>query len=193
MDAVAKLLLLVGLVVLSLSTRAQDIEPLTDEEKETLVFALEHANAAIAALEARVEECDKASRGKVLDPALFKSFSLTDQEWRYVLSTLYHRADARCINKDGVHYRALIALMQFKDTEKSYTGKNATKTRYVPESICCNTGMFWARNEMRYSKLNPKIRRRLEAIPGINEPFDVLRTIDALERSMKKTEAHTGL
>ncbi len=180
MDAGAKLLLLVCLFVSSLSTWAQDIEPLTDEEKETLAFALVHANVAIAALEDRVEKCDKAEQGKVLNPTLFKGFSFTDLEWRYVLSTLYRRAHARCINKDGVHHRALIALMQFRKTEKSYTGKNATKTPYNPESICCNSGMFGSRNEMRYNKLDPKIRQRLEAIPEISEPFDALRTIDAV-------------
>ena len=180
MDAGAKPLILVGLFVLSLSTWAQDIEPLTDEKKETLAFALEHANAAIAVLEARVEECDKANRGKVLDPALFKGFSLTDQEWRYALSALHHRADARCVNKGGVHHRALIALMQFKKTEKSYTGKNATKTVYNPESICCNTAMFGSLNEFQYSKLASKARQRLEAIPEINEPFDLVKTVHAV-------------
>ena len=180
MDAGAKLLLLVCLLVLPLSAWAQDIEPLTDEKKETLAFALLHANAAIAALEARVEECEKAEQGKVLDPALFAGFSFTESEWRYVLSTLYRRADARCVNKDGVHHRALIALMQFKDIEKFYTGKNATRTVHAPESICCDPGMFGSLHEMRYSKLDPKVRLRLEAIPGINEPFDGLRTIEAL-------------
>ena len=180
MDAGAKLLLLVGLVVLSLSTWAQDIEPLTDEENETLAFALEHANTAIAALDDRVEECGKARQGKGLDRVLFKGFSLTDQEWADALSALYSRAFARCIDKDGAHRRALVALMQFKKTEKYYTGKNATKTVYAPESICCDFGMFWSRNEMRYSKLDPKVRLRLEAIPGINEPFDFLKTLYAL-------------
>ena len=179
MDAGAKPFLLVCLFVLPLSTWAQDIEPLTDEEKETLAFALKHANAAIAVLEARVEGCE-ASRGKVLDPVLFKGFSLTDQEWVDTLIVLSHRADARCVNKDGAHHRALVALMQFKDTEKFYTGKNATKTVYDPESICCNSGLFGSRNEMRYSKLDPKIRQRLEAIPGVSEPFDLVKTVEAL-------------
>ena len=180
MDAGAKLLLLVGLVVLSLSTWAQDIEPLTDEEKETLAFALENANAAIAALEDRVEKCDKARRGKVLDSVLFKGFSLTDQEWVDALTVLSHRAEARCANKDGVHHRALVALMQFKGTEKFHTGKNATKMVYDPESICCESRSFGSRNEMRYNKLNPNIQQRLEAIPGINEPFNLVKTVEAL-------------
>lgn len=40
MDASAKPLILVGLFVLSLPTWAQDIEPFTEEKKETLAFAL---------------------------------------------------------------------------------------------------------------------------------------------------------
>lgn len=180
MDAGAKPLILVGLFVLSLSTWAKDIEPLADEEKETLAFALKHANAAIAVLEARVEKCEKARRGKVLDPILFKDFSLTDQEWVDALTVLSHRAEARCVNKDGAHHRALVALMQFKGTEKFHTGKNATKTAYDPESFCCESWAFGSRNEMRYNKLGPKVRLRLEAISGINEPFDLIKTVDAL-------------
>ena len=180
MDAGAKLLLLVGLFVLSLSTWAQDIEPLTDEEEETIAFTLEHANTAIAALEVRVRECFEAERGKVLDPALFKGFSLTYREWEDALSALYQRASTRCANKDGVRHRALVALMQFKGIEKFHTGKNATRTAYTPERICCESRPFGPLNEMRYNKLDPKVRLRLEAIPGINEPFDGLRTIEAL-------------
>ena len=179
MDAGAKLLVRVGLLVLLLPTWAHGIEPLTDVEKETLAFALAHANTAVDALNDRLGECEKAEKANVLDPALFTGFSLTEQEWWHALSALYHRASARCINKDEVHYRALVALMQFRETEKSYTGKNATKTPHAPEEICCITGLFRSRYEMSYSKLDPKVRQRLEAIPGINEPFAPIRTIKA--------------
>lgn len=182
MDAGAKLLL-IGFVVFSLSTSSvcmgQDYEPLTDEEKETLAFALEQANAAIAVLGTRVRECSEARQGKVLDPVLFKGVSLTEEEWTNALSVLYHRAEGRCLDQGGVHHRALVAIMQFKATEKSRTGKNATQT-HNPDLICCISGMFLSRNEMQYSKLDVKVRRRLEAIHGINEPFDLGRTVDAL-------------
>ncbi len=181
MDAGAKLLLLVCLVVLPLSAWAQEIEPLTDEEEETLAFALKHANAAIAALEDRAGECNKAGWAKALDPTLFKSFSFSNLEWRYALSALNHRAMARCFNKDGVHHRAMVALMLFRNIEKYHTGKNVTKMPYNPELICCLSGMLETHNEMQYSKFDPKIRQRLEAIPGINEPFDLLVTFETVQ------------
>ena len=174
MNASAKLLVLAGLLVLPLPAWAQDIETFTNsrlELNEALDFALAHANEAIAALEARREECEKAMKGNVLDPALFKVFSLTAQEWRYAMSALHNRAEARCVNKDGVHHRALVALMQFRTTEKTFTDKNAIKTAHAPEEICCISPMFGSLIEMKYSKLDSKVRQRLEAIPGINEPF----------------------
>ena len=82
--------------------------------------------------------------------------------------------------KDGAQYRALVALLQFRKTEKSYTGKNATRTTHAPEEICCINGMYGSKHEMLYSKLDPKVRQRLEAVPGINKPFDIVRTVEAL-------------
>ena len=181
MDAHAKLLLLAGLVTLSLSTWAQDIEPLTDEENEALAFTLERANTAVDALGDSVKACGNKGRpGKRLDRVLFKGISLTDQEWTDALATLHYRTLDRCMNKDGARYRALATLMQLKITEKHYAGKNTTKTVHSLDTICCDRGPLGPLSEMRYSKLDQKVRQRLEAIPGINEPFDLLNTLYGL-------------
>ena len=72
MDAGAKRLLPVCLIVLSLSacSHADIKEPLTNEEKETIAFALKQARAAIAVLNDRVDACGKTSQNKMLDPVL---------------------------------------------------------------------------------------------------------------------------
>lgn len=182
MDAGAKRLLPVCLIVLSLSacSHADIKEPLTDEEKETIAFALKQARAAIAVLNDRVDACGKTSQNKMLDPVLLRRFSLTDREWVVALNALSNRADARCFNKDGVQHRALVALLQFRKTEKFYTGSNDIDVLYTPELICCMNGLSGSLAEMLYNKLDPKLRQQLESIPGIDEPFNIFKTVDAL-------------
>ncbi len=153
---------------------AADYEP---TEQEILWFALEQMSIAMTAFEDGARECVKVRR--VLDPALFKSISLSNNEWQLALDTLGLRAMKKCVEGGSVRGRALITLMQFKAAEKYYKGKNPTRT-YEPEFLCC---VIWEREitqELKYQKLDPQARKVLESIPELNEPFDIYAAGDAL-------------
>ena len=181
-----RVLLAVGLSLLSAIACAQetaaDYEP---TEQEILWFAFEQTNTAVAALEDRLEECEKASK-RVLDPALFKSISLSNSEWRLALLALYFRADRKC-EGEALWGKALMALMQFKAAEKHYKGKNIIKTRYDPEDLCCGSWEREITQELKYQRLDPQARKVLESIPELREPFNLLATVDAWG-IMKKSE-----
>ena len=180
MDAVTKVLLAVGLSLLSAIACAQETAATYEPtEKEILQFALEQMNTAVAAQDQRERECEKA-RKRVLDPALFKSISLSNSEWRMVLGTLGRRAGNKCAEDEPLFGGALIALMQFKAAEKHYKGKNTIKTRYEPELLCCGIWEIKIRDELRYQKLDPQVRKALESIRELKEPFNSLATADAL-------------
>ena len=174
-----RVLLAVGLSLFSAIACAQETAATYEPtEQEILQFAFEQMNTAVAALDQRVRECEKASK-RILDPALFKSISLSNSEWRLALPTLYFRADRRC-GDEALWGRALMALMQFKDAEKHYKGKNTIKTRDDPEDLCCGSWESEIRTELRYRKLDPQVRKALESIPELNEPFNLIATGDAL-------------
>lgn len=180
MDAVTRVLLAVGVFLLSAIACAQETaagyEPM---EQEILQFAFERMNTAVAAQDQRERECEKV-RKRVLDPALFKSISLSNSEWRMVLGTFGRRATNKCAEDGPLLGRALIALMQFKAAEKHYKGKNIIKTRYDPEDLCCGNWELRIRDDLRFQKLDPQIIKALESIPELNEPFDIHATGDAL-------------
>lgn len=183
-----KILLAVGLCLLSAIACAQEAAtPYEPTEKEILQFALERMDTAVAALDQRVRECETASK-RVLDPALMKSIPLSNSEWRIALSALDFRAGHKCWEDEHLLSRALMALMQFKAAEERYKGKNTIKTRYDPEDLCC--GLIWERKiiqELKYQRLDPQVRKVLESIPELREPFSLLSTVKAWG-IMKKSE-----
>ncbi len=155
---------------------AADYEP---TEQEILWFALEQMSIAMTAFEDGARECVKVRR--VLDPALFKSIALSNNEWQLALDTLGLRAMKKCVEGGSVRGRALITLMQLKAAEKHYKGKNTIMPRYDPEFLCCVTWEREITQELKYQKLDPQARKALESIPELNEPFDVYAAGDALE------------
>ena len=187
MDAVTRILLAVGLSLLPAIACAQetaaDYEP---AEQEILWFALERMNTAVAALDHRVEECEKA-RKRVLDPALMKAIPLSNSEWRIALSALGLRAGDKCWEDGHLLSKALMALMEFQDAEKHYKGKNIIKTRYAPEDLCCVSWELEITKELKYQRLDPQARKVLESIPELNEPFNLIATVNAWG-IMKKSE-----
>ncbi len=187
MDAVTRTLLAVGLSLLTAIACAQEAAtPYEPTEQEILWFALERMNSAVAALDQRVRECEKASK-RVLDPALMKAIPLSNSEWRIALSALDLRAGDKCWEDGHLLSKALMALMEFQDAEKHYKGKNIIKTRYDPEDLCCGSWETEIRAELRYQKLDPQARKVLESIPELREPFNLLATVKAWG-IMKKSE-----
>ena len=180
MDAVTRILLAVCLSLFSVIAWAQGAAiPYEPTEKEILQSAFEQMDTALTALEHRSKECSKASK-RVLDPALFKSIALSDGEWRTALGTLHFRALGKCVEDDPLWGKALTALMRFKAVEKYYKGKNTIKTLYDPEDLCCMGSKAQISIELRYQKLDPQVRKALESIPELNEPFAFRVTGDAL-------------
>lgn len=175
MDAVTRILLAVGLSLFSAIACAKEAAtPYEPTEKEILQFALEQMNTAVDALDERERECAKG-RKRVLDPALMKSIPLSNSEWRIALSALVLRAVNKCGEDGG---RALMALMRFKAAEEHYKGKNSIKTRYYPEDLSGS----WETEitaELKYQRLDPQVRKTLESIPELNEPFNLIATVDA--------------
>lgn len=149
-------------------------------DAEILQLARERMQETFIKLERRIRDCDdNLRRVTVVSPAVIPKLPLSEQDWGTALLYLSARATIRC--EGDVWGEALLAYTRFRNFEKRLTGGNATDTSpYNLEILCC-IGEFGAlETEVRYRKLDPQIRLKLESIPELNQPFNPIRTLEAM-------------
>ncbi len=116
-------------------------------------------------------------RENILSPALFQSLPLTKQEIREVVLPRFHFLSLTKCEGEGLWAKAAIEFAQFKYIEKYYKGKNVIDTGYYSfELICCMGSHYNIEVELKYRKLPSEIKEKLEHIPDLQKPFDLVKT-----------------
>ncbi len=145
------------------------------QEDEIIDLAYVKMRASIEALERKIDECEALEKGTVLDPTLFRSLPLTKQEIRTVLSHFRSLAQERCEDM-RLWAKAAMEFAQFKYIEKFYKGRNIIETENDFEVICCMSSVRRFETKWRYLKIAPGIRAKLERIPSLQKPFNMIET-----------------
>ncbi|MCF6363110.1 MAG: hypothetical protein L3J88_07160 [Gammaproteobacteria bacterium] len=143
------------------------------QEDEIINLAYTQMRASIEALERKIDECKALAKDTTLDPALFQSVPLTKQEARTALSYFRSRAQEKCEDM-GLWAKIAMEFAQFKHIEKFYKGKNIIETENDFEIICCMSSGSRFETIWRYLKIAPETREKLERIPALQEPFNMV-------------------
>ncbi|HEB92177.1 MAG TPA: hypothetical protein ENI94_01650 [Gammaproteobacteria bacterium] len=167
-------------VFMSASFAEEGATLLSDEQEDEIInLAYSQLKASIEELEKNIDQCEILARKNVLDAALFQSLLLTDQEKRIAISYLSYMAQSEC---EDTRLWANIHLeyAQFKDIEKYYKGKNIIKTDIDLEIICCMISRRYFESKWKYLKIAPDVRKKLERMPELQKPFDVIQTVKTM-------------
>ncbi len=149
------------------------------QEDEIIDLAYTQMMASLEELERKFDECKALAKETTLDPALFQSLPLTKQEARTALGYFRSHAEEKC---EGMELWAKVTMefAQFKYIEKSYKGKNIIKTENDFEVICCMSSGSRFETKWRYLKIAPEIREKLERIPELQKPFNLITTAEKM-------------
>ncbi len=148
------------------------------QEDEIINLVYSQLRGSIEQLEKNIERCEMLERSNVLDPTLFQSLSLTEQEKRIALSYFGFMAQSKCEDTELLA-NIYLEFAQFKDMEKYYKGKNiinVIETDKYLDLICCMILRRHAESKWKYLKIAPEIRKKLERMPELQEPFDVIKS-----------------
>ena len=175
MDVVKQWLIVCFLWGFSSVSFAEEGSTLLSDEQEDEIINLVYTQlkTSIEALNKSAERCGILARKNVLDPKLFQSLVLSDQEKRTALSYFSGIAQNEC---EDTRLLANISLeyAQLKDIEKYYKGKNIIKTDVDLEIICCMISRRYFESKWKYLKISPDVRKKLERMPELQKPFDVI-------------------
>lgn len=157
------------------------VRNVTDEE--ILQFAHERMKRTVAHLEQKILDCnDNKGMKTVIPPHVLPTLPLSTREWGTALAHLSFKATKNC-EGNAAWGDALMALTQFIDIEKQLTGANTTDVSpYTVELLCCIGERGSIETELRYRKIPPEIRQKLESIPELNQPFNPIKTFEAMRR-----------
>jgi len=150
------------------------------KEDQVINFAYNMMKKAIELLDGKIDECTKLAKETRLDPSLFESIELTTDELRAVLRRFLFQSIKKCEGGD-LWGKATEAFARFKFIEKKYKGKNIIETETTFEQICCGNVAIDINAELEYLKIAPEIRKKLENIPELQQPFNVFRVLEALK------------
>ena len=145
------------------------------QEDEIINLVYSQLRGSIEQLEKNIERCEMLERSNVLDPTLFQSLSLTEQEKRIILGYFGYLAQSKC-EDTRLWANIPLELAQLKDMEKYYKGKNIIKTEQYLDIICCMISRRYFESKWKYLKIAPEVRKKLERMPELQEPFDVIQT-----------------
>ena len=145
------------------------------QEDEIINLVYSQLRASIEQLETNIDRCEILARKNVLKPKLFQSLPLTEQEKRIALSYLSYVAQSEC-EDTRLWANIPLELAQLKDMEKYYKGENIIKTEQYLDIICCMISRRYFELKWEYLKIAPEVRKKLERMPELQEPFDVVQT-----------------
>jgi len=178
---VALCALVVGCAGPAVSVRQKDPTVRYSYTTEVVQLAYEKWTDALADLEKKVGACGNERMKTVIPSQVLPALPLSDREWEMALAHLSIKALNRCVG--GLRGEALLAYSRFRDFEKQVTGGNAIDTGpYNVELLCCMSVFGSMEIELEYQKIDPKIRPTLENIPELNQPFNSIKTFDAMRR-----------
>jgi hypothetical protein len=151
-------------------------------DAEVLQLARERMQEAFVRLEQKIRDCgDNLRMTTVVSPTVIPKLSLSERDWGTALLYLSNRATTRC--EGNAWGEALLAYTRFRDFEKRITGGNATDTSpYDLDALCCISEFGVLKNEVEYRRIAPEIRQQLESIPELNQPFNPIKTFEAMRR-----------
>ena len=149
------------------------------QENEIINLAYTQMRASVEELEKKIDNCEALIRKKTLTPTLFQALPLTKEEAKTTLKYFYSLAQHQC---EGMELWAKTAMefAQFKYIEKLYKGKNIIKTENNFEIICCAGSRSRFEEKWNYLKILPEIRQKLERIPELKQPFNLVRTAEKM-------------
>jgi len=178
---VALCALIVGCAAPELSVRQKDPTVRYSYTTEVVELALEKMQDVLATLEKKVDACGNERMKTVIPPQVLPALPLSDREWEMAMAHLSIKAMDDCVGR--LRGDAVLAYTRFRDFEKQVTGGNAIDTGYYNlELLCCMSVFGSMEIELEYKKIDPKIRQTLESIPELRQPFNPIRTRDAMGR-----------
>ena len=162
---------------------------LDEKEKDRIInIAYTKAMATIEELNKRIGQCEKLEQETILSPALLQSLPLTDQQIRTVLVYFRLLSSEKC---EGVELweKAYMEFSRFKYIEAFYKGKNVIDTGFYDlEVLCCIGSRSRFETTWRYMKIPLEIRKKLEQIPELQRPFNLIKAVDSMGLSDSKEE-----
>ena len=177
MDAVKKGILSFFLWSLaSVALAGEGATLLSDKQEDEIInLVYSQLRASIKQLETNIDRCEILARKNVLEPKLFQSLPLTEQEKRIVLGYFGYLAQSEC-EDTRLWANIPLELAQLKDMEKYYKGENIIKTEQYLDIICCMISRRYFELKWEYLKIAPEVRKKLERMPELQKPFDVVQT-----------------
>lgn len=188
MRVLKKVLLLLSLLSLASSVLAEEVK---ENSEEMITLAREKMNLAIVETGKTIEGCMDKEKNTTLSSQVFPKLPLSDNEWRIVVGYLYFRAVDRC--EGAAHASALLAVSHYKYIVKKITGKRlaeflASGSDQVPKGedqgdvaeLFYGEVERYLKYEVKYRKIDSKIRQVLEGIPELNKPFNPLAASEVL-------------
>lgn len=173
--------LAVGCAAPARSVRQKDPTVRYSYTTEVVELAHEKWTEALAKLEKKVDACGNERMKTVIPSQVLPALPLSDREWEMALAHLSIKATDRC--EGNLWGDAVLAYTRFRDFEKQVTGGNAIDTGYYNlELLCCMSVFGSMEIELEYKKIDSKIRQTLESIPELNQPFNPIRTREAMGR-----------
>lgn len=149
------------------------------QEDEIINFAYTQMRTSIEELEKKIDACETLIRNNTLTPTLFQALPLTKQEARTTLKYFYSLAQHKCEGLD-LWAKVTMEFAQFKHIERLYKGKNIIKTENNFEIICCSGSRSRYEEKWRYLKIGPETRKKLQRIPELMQPFDLVKTAEIM-------------
>lgn len=148
----------------------------TDVADATVEISLSHFKQAEKELEDAIVQCDALRRP--LPPSIFKRLNMSVEDVKVALYVLNRRAEDACEN--GARERLFLAAHAHSSVAKHYGVGAGDAGRYTDDTLYA---MHWSRleYEAKYSRLGKQIRDALESADELKVPFDIFRTLDAIE------------
>jgi hypothetical protein len=166
-----------GTAIASLALAASAAQTSSELQGKALELAHGRAEAAVAAFDRRAAECIKL-QSRPVDPAVFQGMQLSARQVEVAAYVLSERAAAAC--EEPAKGALLIAIGNYREVARHYGQPVDDKLDAYERRVFEQQWQVIEKEAAEYLALPQAQRRRLEALPELQQPFDFVGMLSKL-------------